>query len=899
MKRLIFYLLPIILLSAHFLKAQNASTAGVIPGKFPPTLWFNYADYEPGHTSNITHESGQSGGIGFNRPWFPALKPIPSGNNTFLSIFNQLGSPSQVAHKGAAAAFIKDLIPGRKYWLEYHMLSASMQYQGSDIPVTSYGTSGTLTLSNGASGTQTIPFDPLPPLDNVGSWVPGFIEFTATSTQATLVFTGTAGYEGGFTALDIGPTGIKLACNASGTSQVLLSSTTLAADCAGTVDLKNSYSGTPPPGTVVAWYYTPNHVKNTVVADPSHAMPGTYYAFYFDNSSNQCFNTDNSSAKVVVLPSPSKAGTQQVKLTDDYLNLGSCTNNPTVNLNSLLKDPIPVGVQVRWFNNPAHTGNHYSFVSQIKTPGIYYVFYYDSNANCYNTNNSTSKVAVSEQVVLRKNNASNQCPDKLVNLNNEYDSPIPSGSKLVWYTNPTHHGLAVSDPTQVTTGNYYAFFYNSANNCFNTDLSFAVIEVSIFLPCPCNAGTSEVTLKANSYNVDCPLTMDLATSVSTISPPNTTIQWFLDPKHTTSVPNPEAVGIGTYYAFIYDAVNKCYNTDNSTAQVTITGAACCNAGNEQVSLNRTNISNTCPSQTANLTKLIVSNKPQGSSIVWFTDASHTSAVPDPTKVGSGTYYAFFKDDALECFNTDVSTAKVTVAILLCETKVSLNLKVFLQGATTQENGVATMRNDLQVYKTGPSTFGLLPTQDPYGGDAVYPEIKNTFSKAGNVVDWVKVEIRSMQNPSIILESKSLLLRVDGTVLDVDGFAPKFNPQFGGVRIAVKHRNHLGVLGLGLVSFNAGTVNYDFSAELSKAYNVGATAQMVLSNGVWCMISGEIQQDFTIDNADFSTERISFNNGDFDTYKAEDLNLDGIVDNVDISFFKISFNKGYFSTLINY
>lgn len=501
------------------------------------------------------------------------------------------------------------------------------------------------------------------------------------------------------------------------------------------------------------------------------------------------------------------------------------------------------------------------------------------------------------QVQLLHSNVTTKYPCSTISLDSYIKSALPPNGKEVWKKGSFSSLASLTDPVSenAPVGEYYAFFYDvTMPLCYNADVSSAKVQYKYI--------ETQVNLLTTQLSNECPNNIvDIRTAEDNNNISSSEeIRWFINNTHQGVPENASAISTsGDYYAFFYHKVHNCYSTDLSTSKVTVTINACCAAGTAQVGLLRSGAVNSCPATTVNLNNSTVNNQPQGASLVWFKDASHTVAVADPTKAGAGSYYAFYKDNVTGCFNTDLSTSKLTVTTNACETKVNLNLKVFLQGSTTQENGVAIMRNDLQVYPTGPSTFGLLPTQDPYGGGAVYPEIKSTFSKVGNVVDWVKVEIRSMQNPSIILESKSLLLRVDGTVLDVDGFAPKFNPQFGGVRIAVKHRNHLGVLGLGIVSFNAGTVSYDFTADISKAYNVGATAQMVLTNGVWCMISGDIQQDFTVDNADLSNERISFNKGDFDAYKVEDLNLDGIVDNVDISFFKTSFNKGYFSTLINY
>lgn len=503
------------------------------------------------------------------------------------------------------------------------------------------------------------------------------------------------------------------------------------------------------------------------------------------------------------------------------------------------------------------------------------------------------------QVQLFHSNATTRYPCGKIPLNSYIKSLNPPNSFPVWKSGSLsgNDDLSSAQESAAPVGEYYAFYKDQTMPaCFNVQTSTAKAVLSYI--------ETQALLTNNTAINNCPeSTVNLETGL--VVDPNQILQlneerrWFKNNTHQGVPENANAISTsGDYYAFLYNKEFNCYSTDLSTSKVTVSINAC-PAGTAQVALTRSNAVNTCPATTVNLNNTTVTNQPPLTSIAWYTDAQHNNQVADPTKVGAGIYYAFFKDNATGSFNTHLSTSTLTVTINPCETKVSLNLKVFLQGATTLENGVATMRNDLQIYKTSPTTFGLLPTQDPYGGGAVYPEIKNTFSKAGNIVDWVQIEIRSMQNPSIVLESKSLLLRVDGTVLDVDGYAPKFNPQFGGVRIAVKHRNHLPVIGLGLVSFNAGTANYDFSADLSKAYNVVAKPQMILKSGVWCMIAADTNSDFFIDSGDVPDFKSAFKANLFKTYHKTDLNMDGLVDSADVTIFNNNFKAGYYSSLTKY
>lgn len=72
-----------------------------------------------------------------------------------------------------------------------------------------------------------------------------------------------------------------------------------------------------------------------------------------------------------------------------------------------------------------------------------------------------------------------------VNLNDAYVGSIPDGASLVWFTTSDHSGGRVSDPENVTdSGNYYAFFYDADNDCYNTNNSTSVVQVFIIEACP-------------------------------------------------------------------------------------------------------------------------------------------------------------------------------------------------------------------------------------------------------------------------------------------------------------------------------------------------------------------------------------------------------------------------------
>ncbi|MBK7872696.1 MAG: hypothetical protein IPJ74_19470 [Saprospiraceae bacterium] len=149
--------------------------------------------------------------------------------------------------------------------------------------------------------------------------------------------------------------------------------------------------------------------------------------------------------------------------------------------------------------------------------------------------------------------------------------------------------------------------------------------------------------------------------------------------------------------------------------------------------------------------------------------------------------------------------------------VSLSLKVLLQGAAIGA-GAGMMRNDLQTFGMTYSEPDILPITDPYQGTSMYADINNPAGVVGTLVDWVEVQIRSVADPNIILEQKSLLLQTDGDVVEVDGSTPKFVPQGQAVHIVVRHRNHLAVMSNSIGVFQD-VVSYDFTTGLSQAHKV--------------------------------------------------------------------------------
>jgi len=221
-------------------------------------------------------------------------------------------------------------------------------------------------------------------------------------------------------------------------------------------------------------------------------------------------------------------------------------------------------------------------------------------------------------------------------------------------------------------------------------------------------------------------------------------------------------------------------------------------------------------------------------------------------------------------------------------------QLFLQGVT-QSSG--RMTNHFQQ-------IGILPTTDPYGKGASYPDINNENGVCGKIVDWVLVEIwgnfaqtSGAGNEDFtdydLLQSKALLLRTDGTMIDVNGKNPVFTGS-GDVRVCVKHRNHLAGL---TVLKNFSELNFDFSDinNIQEAMYEDST-QLIKHNGKYCLYGGDMNNDFYIDATDSSLFNIAKPSQVVNTYNKYDVNMNGVLDDSDSKMISTNTAKSVYSSI---
>ncbi|QQS35331.1 MAG: exo-alpha-sialidase [Ignavibacteriales bacterium] len=113
----------------------------------------------------------------------------------------------------------------------------------------------------------------------------------------------------------------------------------------------------------------------------------------------------------------------------------------------------------------------------------------------------------------------------------------------------------------------------------------------------------------------------------------------------------------------------------------------------------------------------------------------------------------------------------------------------------------------------------------------------------SVSDVVTVEVRASTTPYAIVETKNIQLNTSGFGSDTFTTPSEGTPYY----IVVKHSNSIETWSSSPVQFSSGILNYNFTDAQNKAY--GNNLKMV--NGKWCIYSGDVNQDGSINISDLN------------------------------------------------
>lgn len=286
------------------------------------------------------------------------------------------------------------------------------------------------------------------------------------------------------------------------------------------------------------------------------------------------------------------------------------------------------------------------------------------------------------------------------------------------------------------------------------------------------------------------------------------------------------------------------------------------------------------------------NDAQGDNLVVIAQGSESS----PIDVAEGSYYiddlgnfSFLPEEGFTGHteivytlcddNADISCTDATLHIQVLEF-LSLNLRVYLEGALMQNggetsitSGLPLMRDDLRVSPFTGANY--IPLSDPYTFvkdpfintpakfNRIGPGLEDenltiedsigVFGVQGDnaIVDWIHVELRSKDDMTLPIATRSALLQRDGDVVDLDG---ESELKFQGVNVdsfyvVVKHRSHLGVMSMkvsnsDLVDFTDPNFPvYDYGASLESGIDYTGLAQKsTVVNGYNALWAGDFDSN---------------------------------------------------------
>ncbi|MGV6809081.1 MAG: beta strand repeat-containing protein [bacterium] len=139
--------------------------------------------------------------------------------------------------------------------------------------------------------------------------------------------------------------------------------------------------------------------------------------------------------------------------------------------------------------------------------------------------------------------------------------------------------------------------------------------------------------------------------------------------------------------------------------------------------------------------------------------------------------------------------------------LQIQIKALLQGAYSANDGL--MRDDLHVAQQLPltspySTWGYTLT----GATTLAAPVLSNNNSGNGLVDWVIIELRDKTDPTQITQTVSALLQRDGFVIDpsTGSTTLSLNLPNDDYYVALRHRNHLGVMTANPISLSNHTLS---------------------------------------------------------------------------------------------
>ncbi len=206
------------------------------------------------------------------------------------------------------------------------------------------------------------------------------------------------------------------------------------------------------------------------------------------------------------------------------------------------------------------------------------------------------------------------------------------------------------------------------------------------------------------------------------------------------------------------------------------------------------------------------------------------------------------------------------------TFVSVAAKSFL-GAYNSTTGL--MGDQLRIGASGVTVLPLkepYTTYDPDGNsipnfihvgraatvrDSVLSQTDFDLTGTNNdVVDWVFLQVRNIAAPYTVVATRSAFIQRDGDIVGVDGNAVKFIGLAAGTyKVAVRHRNHLGVLTANDKALTTTPTVLNFTDATTPEPVLGGVAKMDLIAGTfpaYTLTPGDANANAAVQASDLNT-----------------------------------------------
>ena len=214
--------------------------------------------------------------------------------------------------------------------------------------------------------------------------------------------------------------------------------------------------------------------------------------------------------------------------------------------------------------------------------------------------------------------------------------------------------------------------------------------------------------------------------------------------------------------------------------------------------------------------------------------------------------------------------------------VRVAVKALLEGAAVV--GSSNMQDQVRAN-------GFVPISEPYtamgypfvagGGETTTVPVLSVTGLSA-IVDWVILELRDPATPSVRVATRAVLIQRDGDVVDLDGTSSvAFSALNGNYHVAIRHRNHLGVMSAAPLALNNSPVPLDLTLPATATYGTNAQKNVA---GVMLMWSGNVTFDPALSYTGAANDRdpilvaVGSNtpNGSVIGYRKEDTNMDALV-----------------------